>query len=54
MIFDGNLNLGVDLSTISNEFLKRNIVWALIGVTTPVFATWDSYHTFARRTGINK
>jgi hypothetical protein len=54
MIIDGALDPGVNLSTLSNEFLGRNIVWVLIGVTTPNFQTWNSYKRFTGRTGMNK
>ena len=54
MIFDPTLNHSIDFETVSNEFIKRNIVWVLVALTTPDFNTWDSYHTLARRTGMNK
>lgn len=54
MTVDGAVDPGVDLSTISDEFLRRNIVLILVGVAIPDFATWNAYRTFAHRTGMSK
>jgi hypothetical protein len=52
MITDFTLNLGADFTTMSDEFIRRDIILVVVAIITPAYEIWDRYRTLAHNTGI--